>query len=139
MRDIELVVKRFRETGLKITPQRLSIFKLLQGNHNHPSAEDIYQEILKVHPSISFTTVYKTLQTLRDMGEIQEMSVNPERAHFDPDIREHSHTFCRSCKQISDLDSSLDTSLLMNLPGGPDNFEVHNVQIHAVGLCAECR
>ena len=139
MRDIEQVVKRFRETGLKITPQRLSIFKLLQGNRNHPSAEDIYQEILKVHPSISFTTVYKTLQTLRDMDEIQEISINPERAHFDPDIMEHAHTFCRSCKQISDIDNSLDTSLLMNLPGGPDNFEVHNVQVHAVGLCAECR
>ena len=66
MKDIQKVVKRFRETGLKITPQRLSIFELLRNNHSHPSAEDIYREVLKIHPSISFTTVYKTLQTLRD-------------------------------------------------------------------------
>ncbi len=139
MRDIEMVVKRFRETGLKITPQRLSIFNLLRVNHSHPSAEDIYREILKVHPSISFTTVYKTLQTLRDMGEIQELSINPERAHYDPDISEHAHTFCRSCRQIGDLENTLDTPLLMKLPDRPDGFEVHNVQVHAVGLCAECR
>ena len=139
MRDIEKVVKRFRETGLKITPQRLSIFELLLGNHSHPSAEDIYREILKVHPSISFTTVYKTLQTLRDMGELQELSINSERAHYDPDISEHAHTFCRSCKQIGDLENALDTPFLMKLPEEPDGFEVHNVQVHAVGLCAECR
>ena len=69
MREIDKVVKRFRETGLKITPQRLSIFKLLQNNCAHPSAEDIYRDVLKIHPSISFTTVYKTLQTLRDLGD----------------------------------------------------------------------
>jgi len=140
MRDIEKVVKRFRETGLKITPQRLSIFKLLQGNCSHPSAEDIYREVLRVHPSISFTTVYKTLQTLRDMGEIQELSINPERSHYDPDINEHAHTFCRSCRQIGDLEDTLDAPILMKLPSEPENgFEVHSVQVHAVGLCGECR
>ena len=136
MRDVEKVVKKFRERGLKITPQRLSIFNLLHGNKNHPSAEDVYHEILKVHPSISFTTVYKTLQTLRDMGEVQELSIDPERAHYDPDISEHAHTFCRSCRRIRDLENTLDSPVLVKLP---DNFEVHNVQIHAVGLCEQCR
>jgi len=139
MRDIEKVVKRFRETGLKITPQRLSIFKLLGSNHNHPSAEDIYREILKIHPSISFTTVYKTLQTLRDMGEIQELNICPERAHYDPNITEHAHAFCRSCKQIGDLENTLDPPPMIKFPDGPDGFEIHNVQVHAVGLCGECR
>ena len=139
MRDIEKVVKRFRETGLKITPQRLSIFKLLRANRNHPSAEDIYREILQIHPSISFTTVYKTLQTLRDMGEIQELSINPERAHYDPDISDHAHIFCRSCRQIGDIENTLDTPLLMTLTDESSDFEVHNVQVHAVGLCGECR
>ena len=139
MRDIETVIKRFRETGLKITPQRLSIFRLLQGNHNHPSAEDIYHEILKVHPSISFTTVYKTLQTLRDLGEIQELTINPERAHYDPHTQEHAHTFCRSCRTIGDLNSEMNEPLLMDLPVGRDGFEVHNIQVHAVGLCEGCR
>ena len=139
MRNIQDVVKRFRGTGLKITPQRLSIFKLLQDNHSHPSAEDIYGEILKIHPSISFTTVYKTLQTLRDMGEINELSIDPERAHYDPDISEHTHTYCRSCKQIGDLRSESGTTAMMNLKDGLGGFEVHNVQVHAVGICRECK
>ena len=139
MKDIDKVIKRFRETGLKITPQRLSIFKLLHGNGSHPSAEEIYHEILKIHPSISFTTVYKTLQTLRDLGEIQELTINPERAHYDPYTREHVHTFCRACKRIEDVKDSPENPLLMELPEGPESFEIHNIQVHAVGLCRECR
>jgi Fur family peroxide stress response transcriptional regulator len=139
MREIDKVVKKFRETGLKITPQRLSIFKLLQDNCDHPSAEDIYREILKIHPSISFTTVYKTLQTLRDMGEVRELSINPERVHYDPFTTEHAHTYCRSCKAIGDLDTILDSPVSIKLPNGSDDFEVHNVQVHAVGLCGGCR
>lgn len=138
MRDLESVIQRFREAGLKITPQRLSIFRLLKDNHTHPSAEDIYREILKVHPSISFTTVYKTLQTLRDMGEIQELSINPERAHYDPDITEHAHTFCRSCRQIGDMALPLNAPLDLKLPTEQGGFKVHALQIHAVGLCGEC-
>ena len=139
MTDIGKVVKRFREAGLKITPQRLSIFRLLQGNKLHPSAEDVYTEILKVHPSISFTTVYKTLQTLRDMGEIMELSINPERAHYDSDISEHAHTFCRSCKKVGDADLATDDSFSAKLPDVQPGFEVHSVQVHAIGLCEECR
>ena len=139
MREIDKVVKRFRETGLKITPQRLSIFKLLQDNYEHPSAEDIYREILKIHPSISFTTVYKTLQTLRDLGEIQELSINPERVHYDPIITEHAHTYCRSCKAIGDLDPGMAAPIAKKVPEILNGFEVHNLQVHAGGLCEECR
>ena len=139
MSNIQEVVKKFRETGLKITPQRLSIFKLLRDNHSHPSAEDIYGEILKIHPSISFTTVYKTLQTLRDIGEINELNIDPERAHYDPDISEHAHTYCSSCKQIGDLKHASGTTGMMSFKDGLDGFDVRNVQVHAVGLCRECQ
>jgi len=139
MREIDKVIKKFRETGLKITPQRLSIFKLLQDNYTHPSAEDIYREILRIHPSISFTTVYKTLQTLRDLGEIQELCVNPERVHYDPVTTEHAHTFCRSCRAIGDLNTGLETPVSIKLQNGSNDFEVQNIQVHAVGLCEKCR
>jgi Fur family peroxide stress response transcriptional regulator len=140
MRDIDQIIAKFRKAGSKITPQRLTIFKLLKGNRKHPSAEDVYKEILKIHPSISFTTVYKTLQTLRDMGEIQELTIDPERAHYDPCVEDHIHTFCRSCKSIGDLDMSAGNREFMHssLDEMPD-FEVQNVQVNFVGLCESCR
>ena len=142
MRDIERIVSRFREAGLKITPQRLSIFNLLKGNKTHPSAEDVYRQVLKIHPSISFTTVYKTLQTLRDMDEIREINIDPERSHYDPDTREHAHTFCRRCRTIGDLEPETPAVPRIPLPEilpVMEGFEVQDVQIHVVGLCGECR
>jgi len=140
MRNIDQIVTRFREAGSKITPQRLGIFKLLKDNKDHPSAEDVYKEILKIHPSISFTTVYKTLQTLRDMGEIQELTIDPERARYDPEIKDHAHTFCRACRSIGDLEmNSENNGFLLPSPGKTQDFEVHNVQIHFVGLCEDCK
>ena len=71
-----------RKIGLKITPQRQAILKLLKGNQTHPSAERIYSKILKKYPGISFATVYNTLSKLVEAGEIQfvpEPLRRPER------------------------------------------------------------
>jgi Fur family peroxide stress response transcriptional regulator len=139
MREVGQIVSRFREAGLKITPQRISIFHLLQDNRNHPSAEEVYREALRIHPSISFTTVYKTLQTLRDMGEIQELVVDPERVHFDPVTREHIHLFCERCKSVNDLEMDhRECDRIFRSARGPEGFEVHSRQIHIIGLCEDC-
>lgn len=140
MRDTDEIIAKFRKAGSKITPQRLTIFKLLQGNRKHPSAEDVYKEILKIHPSISFTTVYKTLQTLRDMGEVKELTIDPERAHYDPVVEDHIHTFCQACRRIGDLDMGFENAgpIQASSAHTPD-FTVHSVEVHFVGLCEECR
>ncbi|UCF30467.1 MAG: transcriptional repressor [bacterium] len=137
MNDIDTVVERFREAGMKITPQRLSIFALLMDNKDHPSAENIYHQVLEIHPSISFTTVYKTLQTLRDLGEINELSVDPERAHYDPDVSEHYHAFCRSCRGIRDIFPGESSSFSSELPE-LEGFRVQSVQVAFTGQCEEC-
>ena len=140
MRDISHIISRFREAGLKVTPQRTSICHLLKDDRSHPSAEEIYRKALTIHPSISFTTVYKTLQTLRDLGEIQELNIDPERAHYDPDIQDHAHFFCKTCRTIIDLamDGSRKDFLTGSFPHA-GNLEIQHVQIHMVGLCEECR
>ena len=71
-----------RKIGLKITPQRQAILKLLKGNQTHPSAERIYSEILKKYPGISFATVYNTLSKLIEAGEIRELDIDPNKKRF---------------------------------------------------------
>ena len=140
MRDTDKIITKFRETGLKITPQRMAIFELLKDNRDHPSVEDIYKEVLNTHPSISFTTVYKTLQTLRDMGEITELSVNPERVHYDPEVQDHVHTFCTACREIEDVRGMDNT--VATVPDFSDmavEFDVRQTQMHLVGVCVDCQ
>ena len=60
------IVDRLRATGLKATPQRILIFQELMSRTDHPTAEDLYSAVKKVHSTISFNTVYHTLQALTE-------------------------------------------------------------------------
>ena len=140
MQSIEEIAASFKKAGLNITSQRLMIIRSLKDNRNHPSAEDIYTEIRKTHPSISFTTVYNTLQVLKDMGEIQELTIDKKKVHYDPDTSEHIHIFCENCGGIEDLVWS--DFMLRNVRAfgfGKLSFEVSRVQLYLVGLCENCR
>ncbi len=137
MDTIENVIRKLRASGLKVTPQRISILKVLQGNASHPSAEEVYHQARRRHPNISFTTVYKTLQTLRDLGEVSEIRVNPERAHYDPLADGHGHAFCVKCRSLLDVAVFPAAGPLPHpdIPG----FEVRAINTHFVGVCLPCR
>ncbi len=138
MKSIQDTITLFRKKKYRITPQRLAILKILDGNKSHPSAEEIYNQILVDHPSTSFTTVYNTLETLVSMGEIQEITIDHERKHYDPDVAPHHHAICSVCKEITDIfDPSIELS---HMPDTSDNgFRVEGYKIHFGGVCAKCR
>lgn len=138
MNDIANTVARFRQTGLKITPQRLCIFNLLKDNRDHPSAEEIYNKALEVHPSISFTTVYKTLQTLRDLDEITELTIDPVRAHYDPITSDHVHTFCTMCSRLEDYVSNEPCRYAEMVNSEMNGFLVLSAHVYLTGKCKEC-
>jgi Fur family peroxide stress response transcriptional regulator len=48
------LIEKFRNKNFKITPQRMGIFKILEGNLEHPSAEDIFSKIKKIYPATIF-------------------------------------------------------------------------------------
>ena len=61
-------MKKYKDIGLKLTPQRLAILDYLDKNFDHPTAEDIYADIKDKFPTMSFATVYKTLESLREIS-----------------------------------------------------------------------
>ena len=84
METVEKLTGILRNHGMKITPQRLMIFKVLENNTSHPSAEEVFKRVKRVYPTVSFTTIYKTLETLRDLGEVKELIIDEDRKHYDP-------------------------------------------------------
>jgi len=126
---------KLREIGLKVTPQRQAILKLLKISRTHPSAENIYHEIIKDYPGISFATVYNTLSKLAEAGEIQELDIDPNKKRFDPCLSHHCHFYCRVCKKIYDVDDDL------TLPKGTERISEHEIeaiQINLKGVCKAC-
>ena len=88
--------ERYREKGFRLTPQRMAILDFLEGNTKHPTAHDIFREVKKTNPTVSFATVYNTVQSLGEIGELKELTIDPVRKHYDPDTRPHHHAICRT-------------------------------------------
>ena len=91
---------RLRALGLKATPQRVLILKELLGRTDHPTAEAIYRAVRSVQPTISFNTVYQTLQALTEKEVINVIRPVVDAARYDPITEVHGHFMCSQCRKI---------------------------------------
>ncbi len=133
------IADRLRATGLKATPQRILIFQELTSRTDHPTAEAIYSAVKQVHPTISFNTVYHTLQALTEKEMINVIRPVVDAARYDPITDLHGHFMCSKCKRIEDqlmedpnlkqIDSDVKAS---------GRYWIVQSQILWVGLCEAC-
>ena len=128
----------FRANGRKITAQRQSVFKALEGDVTHPSAERVHERVRREMPNVSLKTVYLTLNDLADLGAIAVLDVGTGSARFDPNVETtHHHLVCRSCGKVRDVAA--------DLPGlrvsrrATQGFEVDSAEVVFRGLCDECK
>ncbi len=131
-------VKKLREIGLKVTPQRQAILKILDGNKSHPSADSIYSEVLKEYPSLSFATVYNTLSKLAQSGKVQELDIDPAKKRFDPCIAPHSHFYCKVCGNVFDVAFDDTFRVPMRDMKIIEEHQVDAVQLNFKGQCENC-
>ena len=103
--DIQEIITKLRDNGFKVTPQRLAICKILFSRKDHPSAEDIHDEIKKEYPTISLATIYKTLHLLEKFRLVTELGFHEGSIRYDPDTRPHINLVCTKCGKITDYKS----------------------------------
>lgn len=120
----------------KRTPQRLAILDYLEGNVAHPSADDIFKAVSRRYRSMSFATVYNTLNTLTEAGVLRELTVDPERKRYDPDTSLHHHLICVSCKKIVDIPGEIPIELPKN---AARDFTLIGNHVEFYGHCPACR
>lgn len=125
----------YKKLGLKITPQRLAILEYLENNHEHPSAEDIYNALKERFPSMSFATVYNTLEVLMEKGLIKEIGIDSSKKRFDPVVHPHHHFICKKCGKIFDLKEDFDITIPQDLK----DCKIFDFQVVFSGLCHECK
>lgn len=135
---MQQIIDKYKDTGFKLTPQRIAILKILDGNTSHPTADDIYQELKKTCPTVSFATVYNTIEALARMGELVEITIDPERKHFDPNPAPHHHIRCIECGKISDI--FMDYGRTLELPDEIlGEYELLGNHVDFLGVCSDCR
>jgi Fe2+ or Zn2+ uptake regulation protein len=135
MKSTDELVEAFRQKGLKVTPQRQRIFRCLHGNDGHPTAEEVYADVVADMPTISLRTVYQTLNDLVSMGEISELRVDAGPARFDPNGAVHHHLHCSRCGVVTDVYA--DTSSLQE-PLNTQGFRIESTEVVFRGICERC-
>ncbi len=135
---MEQAVALLKDHGLKATPQRIAIYNYLCGTTAHPTVETIFSSLHPSHPTMSLATVYKTVESLRDAGLIQQLNVGEDCYRYDAATAPHPHIQCQRCKQVYDLPASL----LDNIEAQADaasSFRITGVQVYLYGYCPQCQ
>jgi Fur family peroxide stress response transcriptional regulator len=90
---------KLRSRGQRLTPQRLAVLKVLAGNKSHLSIEEIYEIVKADFPMTSLATIYKTINTLKEIGEVREMGFSDGSNRYDGyDPSPHPHLICIQCR-----------------------------------------
>jgi len=106
-RKLELFRKKAKEAGLKVTPQRIAIYRELASRSDHPSAEELFESLKNKIEGISLTTVYRTLSSLEKAGLVVRVPTLKDKVHYDAKLEPHSHFVCVKCGAIYDIDIPL--------------------------------
>jgi Fe2+ or Zn2+ uptake regulation protein len=138
LKSLELLLRQFRQNGLRITPQRRVILELLANDPSHPTAEQVYQRVLATMPDVSRTTVYNTLRELSDLGEltpVHDLSEGGQR--YDTNNEMHHHLYCVDCHKLIDIDRDFE-GIHLSLEEASD-YQILSRQVTFYGICPDCQ
>lgn len=126
-----------RTAGLKLTTQRLEIYRELTVSHDHPSAEAIYERLRKKIPMLSQNTVYRTLSLFAGQGLIRKVETVESQSRFDGKFEPHHHVICNRCHEIIDFHCHPVDEV--RLPGEIESWgKIESKSLVIYGICRKC-
>ena len=123
--------------SLKYSRQREAIRSFLLTRKDHPTVDMVYENVRKTYPNISLGTVYRNLQLLSELGEIQKINVGDGLDHFDADISSHHHFICSHCGSVIDLDMD-DVDFLPKMAEKNFSGKIDGCTVFFYGMCYNC-
>jgi Fe2+ or Zn2+ uptake regulation protein len=127
-----------RKRGYRLTPQRFMILSVIQEANQHLSVEEIAERVQKRNPYVSLSTVYRTLELLRELGLVRENRLSGEPPCYEiVEGQAHHHLVCRSCRSVTHLDEHLLGDLPEKLQA-EYNFHGLTLDLVVSGYCNTC-
>jgi Fe2+ or Zn2+ uptake regulation protein len=138
------MLRDLKRAGLKMTPQRLAIVRLFAEDEAHPTAQDLFERLRPAFPTMSFATVYNTLDALARAGLAGIVRLPGKRgdaARFDPNTEPHHHAVCDGCGAVLDISAGTlapTPGTVKKLRRAVPGFDVRAVERIYRGLCGVC-
>lgn len=131
--------KILRRAGKRITPQRSLILEVIREGGGHLEADEIYRLAKRKAPRLSLSTVYRTINALKELGMIEELHLGEEHHHYElRDAKGHHHLICQDCGKVVEFECPFSEQLVRDL-GERYDFGITEVHLDLVGCCAECQ
>lgn len=125
------------EKKLRHSRQRERIYEYLIQNHDHPSAETIYQDLRPEIPALSLGTVYRNLKLLENLGKVRRVTSFQGTERYDAICEDHAHFLCERCGRIRDLLCS-DRQLLRTAIKLDPGYTLTRLDLTITGICPNC-
>jgi len=137
--NIEEITQILKNSGVRLTPQRLAICQQVMASKEHPTSAMIYQQLKPDYPSLSLATVYNTLDILANLGIINEIGYAADRqVHYDGEKDPHLHIVCTSCGAIVDIRDDrlfqLNNQIIQR-----SGYQLIGSHLVYYGLCPSCQ
>lgn len=127
-----------RGRGVRVTPQRVAVYRALAEDATHPTAEQVYARLRPDLPSLSPATVYRILDSLERERLIRRVGATRGVGRYDANLEPHQHVVCRRCGRMTDVQMPALSALTLRERAVP-GFVVEGLDIRIVGRCATCR
>jgi Fur family ferric uptake transcriptional regulator len=125
--------------GKRVTAQRTLLFELIRQSNVHLDAEELYRRAKKKQPRLSLSTVYRTLQMLKEAGLVEEHHFDEAHHHYEAKSpSEHHHLVCLDCGKIIEF-ACPQTGRIKRNVGSDYGFDILHAEVRLEGICSDCR
>ena len=136
-RRLDHITATAKAAGIKLTHQRLEIFREIAASGEHPDVETVFRAVQARMPTVSQDTVYRTLWLLHDLGLATTLGPQREGVRFDVNLDPHHHYVCVRCGLVRDFESA-DLNAL-RLPAAVKQLgSIVDAHVEVRGVCAKC-
>jgi Fur family ferric uptake transcriptional regulator len=131
--------KLLNSVGLRKTNQRALILDVIHEGQGHLDADEVYRRARKKRPRLSLSTVYRTLQTLKRLGLVEEVHLDEAHHHYEiKSSTEHHHLVCLGCGKVVEFECSMSQKMKEEV-SREKGFQVINTEVRMTGYCPSCR
>ena len=127
-----------KENGLKATFQRMNILDVVEKN-GHMSIEAIYDEVTKIHPSLSLATIYKNIILMVEKGVVVEVPIAGKKSKYELAKADHIHLVCTQCGEVKDKPCIAETDKVLHDLMDQEHFKLNKRQVNLYGICISCQ
>lgn len=136
---LDEILDRLRQRDFRITPQRIAILKAFLQSEDHPGVEQVHEMVRENFPTTSLATVYKTVNLLKEVGEILEIGVFGGGSRYDGNRPyPHPHLICTRCNKIIDPEVGLLEQMTTEVANAT-GYRIESHQVAFFGVCPSCQ